>query len=157
MKYFILTYLTFAITSFEVVGYRIQDNPNVEILLLNKRMPDTLSFSIKLLANQRAGLQVPSVNNLIVGYEDDDSADCFFQVYEYSANHWKKEQPTADYQTFNIRKKLTNLEKGNEITYKFNLASYYSFRFNTRYRIRVVFKISKYNPGRDVYSKWVFI
>lgn len=158
VKTFVYTILIIAI-SFFLLGYSTKNDIVVEIATVKKRLPTLLIMNISLTTNSEQMLRVPKKETIVFGYKDDDYADCFFEVIEISDSSEKEVIPTADYQHVNIRTKdkFLYLKKGMSVQYTFNLTNFYSFDVNKKYKIRLVFKVSKNNSVDDVYSDWLSI
>jgi hypothetical protein len=139
------------------LSYTYQDRTSVSLSVVSRKTPDKIVLSIKLQSQEKTNLLVPSSNCLLVGYEDDDSADCFFKVYKLEGDHWQKETPSADYQSFNLKKGLATLQYGEVVNYAFALSQYYHFDPKNQYKIRLTFRLSRYNPRADINSPWLYL
>jgi hypothetical protein len=143
-----------------LIGRSQQNNDCiVKIELVKREMNDSLLFKILVISNEIKTINVPQKNHLVVGYVGDTQADCYFEVVEINDTLTIHVTPTTDYEVFNRRKKdsLLHLKKDKSIAYFFNLREYYILDNMKKYKVRLIFKLSKYNSSKDVSSNWITI
>lgn len=131
----------------------------VKIAIAKKKLPDSLLIKISVTSQTNQSLKLPLPEHLKVGYENDISADCYFETLEITGSSQKFVVPTTDYQFYNkkVKDPLFILKKGKSLNYYFNLSDYYVFNLNKRYKARLVFRLSRYNKTKDVVSDWIEI
>ncbi len=123
-----------------------------------KKGSDNFTFSIVLLSKENIILKLPTPKSLIFGYENDSAVDGFFEVYEMHEKNEIKQTPTEDYDQFNIKNELMELNNGTAATYEYKLGELYSLNIHKTYKVRLRFKVSKYNYLlNDIYSNWVVL
>jgi|GEM_PF-4342963 hypothetical protein len=146
-----------SVTPCLVSANQFSDSTSLAIKLL-KRNSANIDISVELLSKEPKILNIPTQNSLIFGYEDDTAVDGFFEVYEIQGQKEIKQTPTEDYDQFNIKKELVELSNGKTATFHYMISELYSLDNYKTYKLRLFFRLSKYNHFRkDIYSNWIII
>ena len=133
-----------------------QDCNSVEIKISIRQSIAFSNTELIVKSGTSDNLNIPSYENLIVGYREDEDADCYFEVFDFKTK--KEVLPTGDYQYF--RKKIIKLETlkmGTKKIYNTDFLNLYNLNLSNKYKARIIFKLSKYNKTSDIISNWVTI
>jgi hypothetical protein len=140
-----------------LVGSKRSQPPSLELKLASIKPPGQLIVNMNISPGSIMDLRVPEPDDLLVGYEDDTLADCFFVIYRLVGNKEIKQTPSGDYQTYNLKKRITNLATSHNLEYRLNILPFYQLDLKSSYKICVRFRLSKYNATEDIQSNWLYI
>jgi hypothetical protein len=109
-----MTKILFILCLFISYCFGQNGNPSLGIHVIKNKLPESLLLSFSLTSPKDRDLKVPRQDKLIIGYSDDSTADCYFEVLEISGQSEKKVTPTADYQYLPTKTKnlIVLLKKG---------------------------------------------
>lgn len=156
-KKLLLLSLFFSI-SFTILGYsNFQENYLLKLEIKEKELPDKITICITLLSKSDVDLKVPQSGYIHIGYKDDQSSDCYFEIVEVTKSSEITVLPMSNYQYFFKKMRFDKIKKNQSRDYQFNITRFYSLENNKKYKIRLIFKLSKYNNTNDISSNWIDI
>ena len=136
-------------------GQDAQDDTTINLSFAVKHYERFISITIT--AGKNANLKVPTEKTMYIGFSSDEKSDCYFEVKEVASNESMEHNPLVDYENVTPAATLITLKNGESISYDNDFFLFYKFDLNKRYKIRAIYKSSKYNKGKDIYSDWLYL
>ena len=136
-----------------------QKDYSLKLVVSENKLPEKLSVVFTVICDAKKNIKIPHKESLLIGYKNDINADCYFEVIEVNNNSEIDFIPTGDYQYYNVKNKdkLMTLSHKQSQSYKFEITDFYSLEKNKKYKLRLIFRLSKHNSIPDIVSDWVVI
>ena len=140
----------------KAMANRLIDTIGIRITLDSKNPPrnDKLNIRYEITNHSKQVIRVPTF--FFFGVGNDLNADVILEVEKRSNNVFNSFSLKEDYFPIYEEIKLEDLKEGDEKNDYFDVAFFYSRDFPAgSYRIRFLFKASKYNKMKNIYSNWL--
>lgn len=139
--------------------FACQKDYSLKLAISRNKLPEKLSVVFTVISDAKQDIKIPNKESLVIGYKDDINADCYFEVVEVTNNAETDVIPTGDYQYYNKKNKdkMNILKPKQSQSYNFNISDFYSLKMDKKYKVRLTFRLSKYNSVPDVLSDWLII
>ena len=136
-----------------------QKDYSLKLVVSENKLPEKLSVVFTVISDAKKNIKIPNKESLLIGYKNDINADCYFEVIEVTNNSEIDVIPTGDYQYYNVKNKdkLMTLSPKQSQSYKFEITDFYSLEKNKKYKLRLIFRLSKHNSIPDIVSDWLVI
>jgi hypothetical protein len=136
-----------------------QKDYSLKLAIGENKLPEKLSVVFTVISNAKQNIKIPNKESLVIGYKDDINSDCYFEVVEVTNSAETDVIPTGDYQYYNVnnKDKLNVLKPKQSQSYKFDVSDFYTLKMGKKYKLRLTFRLSKYNSVPDIVSDWLIV